>query len=159
MVRVFSAYQFAGQSIQRINGDVRAACIIDARQLVLAKSNHVIEIVTLRKFDKSDGEIENTASLEENEIEKQFVFPSVDEVKQMVYCKFGELSSAVHRANTILMFLSQFSRNQEITLRPSNENLQVLAINRIAASTRTGHRLTRPIRDERHLRHRTAVRM
>lgn len=93
MVRVFSAYQFAGQSIQCINGDVRAACIIDAKQLVLAKGNHVIEIVTLQKFGKDDSVIDAATASNENEIETTFTFPSVDEVKQMVYCKFGKSTS------------------------------------------------------------------
>lgn len=90
MVRVFSAYQFAGQSIQCINDDVRAACIIDSKQLVLAKGNHVIEIVTLQKFGKNDIEAAAAIASNENEIETKFSFPSVDEVKQMVYCKFGK---------------------------------------------------------------------
>lgn len=89
MVRVFSAYQFAGQSIQCINGDIRAACILDAKQLILAKGNHVIEIVTLQKFDKCESVIDAATASNEYEIEKQFTFPSVDEVMQMVYCKFG----------------------------------------------------------------------
>lgn len=89
MVRVFSAYQFAGQSIQCINGDVRAACIIDARQLVLAKSNHVIEIVALQKFGENDNVVDASTASNENEIDTKFTFPSVDEVKHMVYCKFG----------------------------------------------------------------------
>lgn len=91
MVRVFSAYQFAGQSIQRINGDVQAACVIDANQILLVKSNHVIEIATLRPTDQNDTTCVADAATasNENQVEVQFTFPSVDEVKQMVYSKFG----------------------------------------------------------------------
>lgn len=89
MVRVFSAYQFAGQSIQCINGDILAACIIDSNQLILAKGNHVIEIVSLQKFGKNDSAIDASTASNENEIETKFTFPSVDEVQQMVHCKFG----------------------------------------------------------------------
>lgn len=99
MVRVFSAYQFGGQIIHRIQDDIRAACLIDDSHLILAKCNHLIEILTLHK-SLSYVDISNNASnetstntvnyLNDNQIQTKFSFPTVDEVIQMVYCKFGE---------------------------------------------------------------------
>ena len=88
MVRVFSIYQFDGQSIHRIPGDIRAASLIDPNHLALAKSDHVIEIVSLQNghFDQQNRD----DSTDENNIQTKYAFPTVDEVVEMVYCKIGK---------------------------------------------------------------------
>lgn len=125
MVRVFSAYQFVGQNILRVNGDVRAASVIDSKHLILAKCNHVIEIATLQSVDANN----ETG----NEIRKLFAFPTVDEVIQMTYCKFGK-STATRRETERNSKRANVSP-QEITLQQLNENREYPAIRRFAAST------------------------
>lgn len=91
MVRVFSIYQFDGQSIHRIPGDIRAASLIDSNHLALAKSDHVIEIVSLQNSHYDDLSRDKRCELaEENNIHVKYAFPTVDEVVDMVYCKFGK---------------------------------------------------------------------
>lgn len=92
MVRVFSIYQFDGQSIHRIPGDVRSASLIDPNHLALAKSDHVIEIVTLQndQFDQQNRDRLGNDSADENNIHTKYAFPTVDEVVDMVYCKIGK---------------------------------------------------------------------
>lgn len=92
MVRVFSAYQFGGQSIHRISDDIRTACLIDFNHLALAKFNHLIEIVALTATENESKEDQQTNSSlpNDNGIQAEFTFPTVDEVIEMVYCKFGK---------------------------------------------------------------------
>lgn len=93
MVRVFSVYQFNGQTIHRVPDDIRTACLIDANHLVLARFNHLIEIVSLQntnnEFSANNEEIA-ADSPNDNDIQTKFTFPTVDEVIEMVYCKYGE---------------------------------------------------------------------
>lgn len=95
MVRVFSVYQFGGQTVHRISDDIRGACLIDSQHIVLAKCNHLIEIIELKQpesfsIDTNEQQIANDPSnLNENEIKSKFVFPTVDEVIEMDYCTFG----------------------------------------------------------------------
>lgn len=100
MVRVFSIYQFNGQSIHRIPGDIQSASLIDANHLALAKSDHVIEIVSLQNgnFDETTSstttvdqhEFAANQSNDSSNIRTKYAFPTVDEVIEMVYCKQGE---------------------------------------------------------------------
>lgn len=93
MVRVFSVYQFGGQVIHRIPDDIRTACLIDSNHLALAKFNHIIEIVSLWSnntgcdLNGCDNSINHS---NDNDIQTQFAFPTVDEVIEMFYCRFGE---------------------------------------------------------------------
>lgn len=89
MVRVFSVYQFGGQGIHRVPDDIRAACLIDSSHLALAKYNHIIEIVSLRGRIECDNDV---GQLDGNDTQVQFAFPTIDEVVEMVHCKFGECS-------------------------------------------------------------------
>lgn len=101
MVRVFSVYQFGGQAVHRITDDIRAACLIDAQHIILAKCNHIIEIIELKIPEsftiQSNGsdtqETDKTkdfSNLNGNEIQSKFAFPTVDEILEMEYCKFGK---------------------------------------------------------------------
>lgn len=91
MVRVFSIYQFDGQSIHRIPNDILAASLIDANHLALAKSDHVIEIVSLQKSNELHRDRSASFdSADDNNIHTKYAFPTVDEVVEMVYCKFGK---------------------------------------------------------------------
>lgn len=100
MVRVFSIYQFNGQSIHRISGDIQSASLIDANQLALAKSDHVIEIVSLQNENYDETTPGNqhgfdaTQTNDSSNIRTKYAFPTVDEVIEMVYCKSG--TSTVH---------------------------------------------------------------
>lgn len=87
MVRVFSVYQFGGQVIHRVPDDIRAACLMDSNHLALAKYNHIIEIVSLRGRIECDNDINQAHG---NDIQVQFAFPTIDEVTEMMHCKFGE---------------------------------------------------------------------
>lgn len=94
MVRVFSIYQFNGQSIHRISGDIQSASLIDANQLALAKSDHVIEIVSLQNenYDATtagDQHGFDATQANDSNIRTKYAFPTVDEVIEMVYCKSG----------------------------------------------------------------------
>lgn len=97
MVRVFSIYQFNGQSIHRIPGDIQSASLIDANQLALAKSDHVIEIVSLQNesydADATPADQHGIAANQLHDgsnIRTKYAFPTVDEVIEMVYCKAGK---------------------------------------------------------------------
>lgn len=92
MVRVFSIYQFDGQSIHRIPGDIRSASLIDADQLALAKSDHVIEIISLKsnQIDEPKRPSRIVEAADDNNTQVNYAFPTVDEVVEMVYCKFGK---------------------------------------------------------------------
>lgn len=110
MVRVFSVYQFGGQTIHRIPDDICAACLIDANQLVLAKCNHLIEIVTLRNNVALDdvalslcGDGDHSMLLNDNEIQTKFTFPTVDEVVEMAYCEFGKFNLIISIPNDNIM--------------------------------------------------------
>lgn len=92
MVRVFSVHQFGGQTIHRIPDDIRASCLIDSNHLALAKFNHVIEIVTLRNSTENLGNQQIPIEYPiDNDIQTKFAFPTVDEVVEMIFCKFGEI--------------------------------------------------------------------
>ncbi|XP_031634727.1 uncharacterized protein LOC116348019 [Contarinia nasturtii] len=96
MVRVFSIYQFDGQSIHRIPDDILSASLIDANHLALAKSDHVIEIVSLQRSDELNSRrFTSIDSTDENNIHTKYAFPTVDEVAKMVYCKFGNFIATV----------------------------------------------------------------
>lgn len=92
MVRVFSIYQFDGQSIHRIPGDVRSASLIDPTHLALAKSDHVIEIVSLQngQYEQHNRDKLSNDSTDENNIQTKYAFATVDEVVDMIYCKIGK---------------------------------------------------------------------
>lgn len=93
MVRVFSIYQFDGQSIHRIPDDIRSASLIDTTHLALAKSDHVIEIISLEKHHCDDSRYPAFTVADQandNNTQTKYAFPTVDEVVEMVYCKFGK---------------------------------------------------------------------
>lgn len=91
MVRVFSIYQFNGQSVHRISGDIQSASLIDANQLALSKSDHVIEIVSLQNesYNATAPDNQREFSMDGSNIRTKYAFPTVDEVIEMVYCKSG----------------------------------------------------------------------
>lgn len=79
--------------IHRVPDDIRAACLIDSNHLALAKYNHIIEIVSLRNsvdcdLNASDNSDANQSN--DNDTKVQFAFPTIDEIVEMVYCKFGK---------------------------------------------------------------------
>lgn len=78
MVRVFSIYQFDGQTIHRIPGDIRSASLIDANDLALAKSDHIIEIISLQSsnFDNAKKETFATDAADDNNIQIKYAFPT-----------------------------------------------------------------------------------
>lgn len=92
MVRVFSIYQFDGQTIHRIAGDIQSASLIDANHLALAKSDHIIEIVSLQNgnFDESLTNDYKNDQVNDSNIYIKYAFPTVDEVIEMIHCKFGK---------------------------------------------------------------------
>lgn len=92
MVRVFSIYQFDGQTIHRVPGDIQSASLIDANHLALAKTDHVIEIVSLKNgnFVETHSNSFDNEQVNDSNIQIKFAFPTVDEVVEMVYCKFGK---------------------------------------------------------------------
>lgn len=97
MVRVFSVYQFGGQTIHRIPDDIRASCLIDSNHLALAKFNHVIEIVALKNDSDDIGNQQVPIEYpNDNDIQTRFAFPTVDEVVEMVFCKFGKKTKQKH---------------------------------------------------------------
>lgn len=93
MVRVFSIYQFDGQSIHRIPDDIRSASLIDATHLALAKSDHVIEIISLEQNHCDDSRFTAFTAdpANDNNTQTKYAFPTVDEVVEMAYCKFGKM--------------------------------------------------------------------
>lgn len=98
MVRVFSIYQFDGQTIHRVPGDIQSASLIDANQLALAKSDHVIEIVSLQNTNDEQSptsHFENDQCNDSN-VQTKFAFPTVDEVVEMIYCKLGKTIPYFH---------------------------------------------------------------
>lgn len=92
MVRVFSIYQFDGQTIHRIPGDIRSASLIDANDLALAKSDHIIEILSLQNsnFDTTKKDTFSANPADDSNTQIKYAFPTMDEVVEMVYCKFGK---------------------------------------------------------------------
>lgn len=92
MVRVFSIYQFDGQTIHRIPGDIQSASLVDANHLALAKSDHVIEIVSLQRsnFDDSRTNGYSNDPANDSNIHTKYAFPTVDEVVEMIYCNVGK---------------------------------------------------------------------
>lgn len=91
MVRVFSIYQFDGQTIHRIPDDILSASLIDSNHLALAKSDHVIEIVSLENNHLDDHNRDLRREItDENNFVTKYAFPTVDEVVEMIYCKFGK---------------------------------------------------------------------
>lgn len=86
MVRVFSAYHYRGQTIHTINDDILASCIMEnSDTIAIAKSNHIVDIVTLRSNNDNND-------LNHNDNEKLKIvlsFPTVDQVQQIVYCCNG----------------------------------------------------------------------
>lgn len=100
MVRVFSVYQFGGQTIHRIPDDIRTSCLIDSNHLALAKFNHIIEIVALKNANDADDLGNQQIPIEfpnDNDMQTKFAFPTVDEVMEMVFCKFGKLIKSENR--------------------------------------------------------------
>lgn len=78
--------------IHRVPDDIRAACLIDSTHVALAKYNHLVEIVSLRhsiRFDVDSCEFDINLS-EDNNVKVEYAFPTIDEVVEMVYCKFGK---------------------------------------------------------------------
>lgn len=72
MVRVISVHHFSKQHIQTVDQPT-ASTIAPPDRLLLALSSHCIEVRDL-----------------DNGAEFMFSFPTVDEVKQIVYCLNGE---------------------------------------------------------------------
>lgn len=81
MVRVYSIYHFASQSIQQLEMDeLSASCMITSDEIVIAKSSdHTIEIRPLCKvpFDSASDD----AAVKS--------FSSVDDVERLIYSKVG----------------------------------------------------------------------
>lgn len=82
MVRVVSVYHFASQSLNSINDDIVATAVISSSQICLAKSNHIIEILTVNQKENVDHN--------DNKPEQRIQFPTVDEVRQVVYSGTGK---------------------------------------------------------------------
>lgn len=109
MVRVFSTYHFLGQNIHIVNDDILTSCLLDDNHLILAKSNHIIEIRSIQHPEDTQSNIDD---LNHNSNEAQtrrkiqkipmpelssinattlqpLTFPTVDHVQQLEYCKNG----------------------------------------------------------------------
>lgn len=107
MVRVFSAYHYRGQSIHSISEDISASCLMDNDHIILAKSNHVIEIRSIRQGqehglnttenvaapDTTDDLNHNSPDAEvaaqQESASMSLSFPTVDQVLSVVHCKQG----------------------------------------------------------------------
>lgn len=129
MVRVFSIYQFDGQSIYRIPGDIRSASLIDPNHLALAKSDHVIEIVSLQngQFDQHNPDrFGNDSVSDENNIQTKYAFPTVDEVVEMVYCKIGKGFFCFFIFNCIKIYFVCILCKNSFSLRISRKIVQKL---------------------------------
>lgn len=115
MVRVFAAYHYGGQTVLPVDdeaGHVLASAVMDDDHLILAKSNHCIEIVSLVASrpctppDDSDvpmmmpamEHMEPNADDDVNHNEgwktpsNTLSFPTLDKVHRMLYCKQGIMS-------------------------------------------------------------------
>lgn len=108
MVRVFSAYHYRGQSIHSISEDISASCLMDNDHIILAKSNHVIEIRSIRQQEQTlnkdsvtsdpaattDDLNHNSPDGEEAGAQESasmsLSFPTVDQVISVVHCKQGK---------------------------------------------------------------------
>lgn len=113
MVRVFSAYHYRGQSIHSISEDISASCLMDNDHIILAKSNHVIEIRSIRQQEQHivnkengspcDPTVNTPDDLNHNSPDGEqaagqesasmsLSFPTVDQVLSVVHCKQGMFS-------------------------------------------------------------------
>lgn len=109
MVRVFSTYHYLGQDVHIINDDILTSCLLDDNHLILAKLNHIIEIRPIQHSDviqcnpedvnhntkdvyyeipQQHQEISQFPSNNKS-ISDSLVFPTVDQVKKLEYCKNG----------------------------------------------------------------------
>ena len=87
-------YQFGGQNIHRIIDDISGAAVNEQNELILAKRNHMIEIISLESpreptidsYQKRKPRRDFQAAAE-NDIQSKLTFPTVDEVVEMVYCR------------------------------------------------------------------------
>ena len=84
MVRVFSAYHYRAQNIHTINDDILASCLMDSNHIILAKTNHIIEILSL-----NDDVNHNEDAAQPHKPIQSISFPTVDYVQRMTYCKQG----------------------------------------------------------------------
>lgn len=109
-MRVFSAYHYRGQSIHSISEDISASCLMDNDHIILAKSNHVIEIRSIRQQEHivnkesvspTDSMHGTTEDLNHNSPDgdegagqesasMSLSFPTVDQVLSVVHCKQGK---------------------------------------------------------------------
>lgn len=108
MVRVFSAYHYRGQSIHSISEGISASCLMDNDHIILAKSNHVIEIRSIRQHEHAKENVtpsepmagmddlnHNSPDVEEaaagqESASMSLSFPTVDQVISVVHCKQGK---------------------------------------------------------------------
>lgn len=111
MVRVFAAYHYGGQTVHPVDEEVShvlASAVMDDDHLILAKSNHCIEIVSLvappaprpsspasdqdcRMDDEEQPNEDDDDELNHNEGSKAALsFPTLDKVHRMLYCKQGK---------------------------------------------------------------------
>lgn len=101
MVRVISVYHFLSQTINTIkDDDIIDIIMLNSNQLILAKSNHTIEIldlvqlnkdrlVTDQKYNERHDEDINKDDKETNK-SNPIVFSTVDSVLEMIYCRNGK---------------------------------------------------------------------
>lgn len=104
MVRVFSVYHYRKQNVHTVNDDIIAASLFDRNHIILAKSNHLIEILPL--FESTNDVNHNSDdrhSSDRNLLEVPLQFPTVDQVTQLQYSTNG---------NYILTIESRVGRRQ-----------------------------------------------
>lgn len=97
MVRVISVYHFLSQTINTIkDDDIIDIVMLNSNQLILAKSNHTIEILDLVQLNKdrlvTDQKNNEDIKKDAKETNKSnpIVFSTVDSVIEMIYCRNGK---------------------------------------------------------------------
>lgn len=93
MVRVFSVYHYLGQNIHTVD-DIIGASLLDNDHIILAKPNHIIEILPLQESAHDDVNHNDHQSYTIGGDSIPFdglQFPTVDQVQQLKYCKNGKI--------------------------------------------------------------------
>lgn len=98
MVRVFSAYHYRGQDVHTVSEDILASCLMDNDHIILAKSNHIIEIRSISNSENDEQQHQNDDDEEHNKnilpngssAPMCLSFATVNQVQKIVYSKHGK---------------------------------------------------------------------
>lgn len=114
MVRVLSVYHFTDQSVHKIE-DAIDSCLIGSNKLAVATPNLDVEIWELRSTTESSSSFGSGNS---------YIFPTVDEVEQIIYCPNGNylatVESKLDNKNRVRKYVRVYTNWDSIEQNPDH---------------------------------------